>query len=60
MTIFDVIDECEKVLGSIYANASVIEPGEIREKVEKTCQLLNKVRQNSVRFEVDLSSCNAL
>ena len=60
MYVFDLIDECENVLGSIFANSSIIESEDIREKVEQACQLLNKIRQSITTFDCNPSGVRGL
>lgn len=57
MRTFDLIDKCDELLGSIYANASTIKPDELQEAVEEINQLLTKIRK-CILAEFDYNRSN--
>jgi hypothetical protein len=57
MITHDLIDELDKLIGSVYANASTINSEEIKEKMENANQLLIKIRKCILaEFEYDRSN----
>ena len=60
MYVFDLIDECENMLSSVSANASIIEPEELIIKIEKACHILNRIRKNITTFDCSPSDVRGL
>jgi hypothetical protein len=44
MITYDLIDECSKILGDMYVNASTLDATKIRFKIEEADEILNKLR----------------
>ncbi len=60
MYVFDLIDECESILGVIHAQAEVLSPQVIRKKVEHSCQILNQIRTSVTKFDCNPSDIRGL